>query len=839
MMWISLLPMALLCCGQVQWAHPAGIVSAETITDVQNRVATLDWAAALLASRKEALRPWVEAPPEELARVFPKTRGNVYHNFSCPQDRHRLNFDPFEPDTYTCPSCGKRYPADTDAGIYPEDDRYHGTMRDGWECLFYQRAGSVAQTLGLLARLEPDASQYTARGIAILMLFAQTIEGLKTDLWDDPERSRILTYHREGDNKILNDLGCAYELLRDAMTVEQRARFQTSVLERMLNDIMLEPVYRYNHNNVYQWYRTVLQVGLCLEREDLIDWSFGYGSYSPEALPEHMSIQRIIDTHFKPDGAFWELCSGYHLYPMHSFCEIAVLTRNLSRMDPIRFPPERYDLTRPDSPGGRAIKNALEWFVSMAMPDRSMPVMGDSTISRADMADYQITAEVGYRFFDVLAVGDYARLRNNQRSWEALLYGAPQIVQHELPYTSSFLSSGWVSLRNEWQGNRVWAGLNALIQGGGHQHADRLTLVTYAHGELLALEKATPYNESTTRMFGRMTPSHNTVTVDRASSVTGHELTPEETPLVACFFPARMARFAELHGDQLYPQCRVYRRSVALLEDVLVDCFDVQGGATHDWMVHHAGPAPVLSIETVDATFEPEEWLYNGTDQIRKGAGDVPWDARWTVNGVTSRLAMLPAGGTEVFALETYPTDNAFITENDPPCQTLCVRRYDDTPFVAVWDAWKESPNLTAITPGSGPKSVKLDTQSNVYYLVFGGDAVFPDGVTLATDGAFAVYRVPNALLFASGTYAAISTPEGALRVSSDGSASVSAEYADGVASLEVSGDIQYDTWGGVDHYREPPAVSVTIEGALWKIDRQQRRDGPQPRSAQLEAGAP
>ena len=81
-----------------------------------------------------------------------------------------------------------------------------------------------------------------------------------------------------------------------------------------------------------------------------------------------------------------------------------------------------------------------------------------------------------------------------------------------LPFTSSYLSSGWVSLRNEWQGNRAWVGLNALIPGGGHQHADRLTLLSYSHGQLLALEKATPYNESVTRQPGhavarRTTPS--------------------------------------------------------------------------------------------------------------------------------------------------------------------------------------------------------------------------------------------------------------------------------------------------------------------------------------------
>ena len=91
------------------------------------------------------------------------------------------------------------------------------------------------------------------------------------------------------------------------------------------------------------------------------------------------------------------------------------------------------------------------------------------------MDDYFNTAEVGYRFFDLKAVGDYERFRRGQRSWAALLYGAPEIVQQPLPFTSSYLSSGWVSLRHEWQGNRAWVGLNALIPGGGHQHADRLS----------------------------------------------------------------------------------------------------------------------------------------------------------------------------------------------------------------------------------------------------------------------------------------------------------------------------------------------------------------------------
>ena len=254
------------------------------------------------------------------------------------------------------------------------------------------------------------------------------------------------------------------------------------------------------------------------------------------------------------------------MYSLNAFCEVAVISRNLSASDPRRFPAAQYDLTAPANPGSQVIRNALHWFISLALPDRTMPTIGDSMAPRAGMSDYFATAEVGYRYFDLQAVGDYETLRNGQRSWGALLYGAPQIVSTPLPYTSSYLSSGWVSLRNEWQGNKVWIGLNALVPGGGHQHADRLSLLSYSHGKLLALEKATPYNENVTRELGTFSPSHNTVTVDQTSQKQGEALSGDEVPVVAYFFAPSVAKFAELPADQMQssrPRIHRARRCVS------------------------------------------------------------------------------------------------------------------------------------------------------------------------------------------------------------------------------------------------------------------------------------
>jgi hypothetical protein len=676
--------------------------------------------------------------------------------------------------------------------------------------------------MALIGRMEGD-SRLLDRAIELLLLYAERMRSMPwrpgKDLSPDMPTFRqygsIFTYHREGDNKILFDLAQTYELLRDRMTAEQRATVEVHAIQRQLDDVMFEPVYLYDHNNVYQWHRTILQAALALEREDLVDWSFGYGAFSREALPEHRSMNRILAMHFNADGAFWELASGYHLYPVNHLCEYAVLSHHVSQMDPVRFPPDHYDLTVRESTGGKVIHGALTWFLSMAMPDRTMTIIGDSTKSRSGMENYVSTAEVGYRYFDIKAVGDYPRFREGARSWDGLLYGAPVIARHDLPFTSSNLSSGWVSLRNEWKGSRVWVGLNALIKGGGHQHADHLSLTHFAQGELLSLEKSVPYNEQNLRVLGTQTPAHNTVTVDFQSGPQGEALTPEQTPVISYFHAGPVVQFAEAHGDKLYPQAPVYRRSVAVVEDIIVDCFRVEGGETHDWIVNHAGPAPAISLPLEPGTFTPEAWIAGGSGKVLLATSGELWTAQWPVKGVTSRLTMLGAPSTQVFALETYPLDNAVITEAYPPTQTLCVRRTDNSPFLAVWDSWKEKPNLQSMDAASNrPDALRLVTTDHTYYIAFGpGVAEYGDGLRIESDAAFTLVRDRDAVTLVHGTVLTISGTEGSSTLQLSAPATISMVWSAAGTEVRLEGDISHDTFGGDDHSRPAPDVTHTVEG--------------------------
>ena len=114
-----------------------------------------------------------------------------------------------------------------------------------------------------------------------------------------------------------------------------------------------------------------------------------------------------------------------------------------------------------------------------------------------------------------------------------------------------------------------------------------------------------------------------------------------------------------------------------------------------------------------------------------------------------------------------------------------------------------------------------LKTKSHTYHLIFGpGRTSFPDGVALAGDATFALIRDTNALMLVHGTLLDLETREGPLTIRLDKPASLSAEFVNGGIKQEISGDIQYDTFGGVDHPRPVPEVKVTFTGNLWPSAR-------------------
>ena len=360
----------------------------------------------------------------------------------------------------------------------------------------------------------------------------------------------------------------------------------------------------------------------------------------------------------------------------------------------------------------------------------------------------------------------------------------------------------------------------------------------YSQDTLLALEKAVPYNDSAVRNVGVRSFSHNTVSIDGKtqpdlSRGNWKGIPPDEAfdterlPVVRFFHDSPLVKFTEMRADKMYDNSSVYRRSVAVIEDIAVDRFDVRGGEVHDWIVNHSGTRPEFSIPMEPVRFQPVAWLLGGTTDSLGTRTDATWDARWKVENVTSRLTMLGSAGTEVFSNETYPLENASVTRLDPAVQTVNVRRRGDAhaPFLAVWDAWKEQPNLVSVEPGDREGSLLLQTRGHRYHLLFGpGEATFDDGWRLVSDGAFAVIRDEGEAVLVGGSRLEVETPGGKLELALEGTAGSTGEQDAALWAMagpeglktRVAGAVQYDTVAGTDRPRPEPEFTVKAGGTLW-----------------------
>ena len=134
-------------------------------------------------------------------------------------------------------------------------------------------------------------------------------------------------------------------------------------------------------------------------------------------------------------------------------------------------------------------------------------------------------------------------------------------------------------------------------------------------------------------------------------------------------------------------------------------------------------------------------------------------------------------------------------------------------------DAWIDKPNLQTVTRGEGGVSLRIQTATNTYYLLLEpGSARFDDGVSMTSDAHLSLFRNRDAVMVVDGTKLEIESREGVLRVTTDKPCSLSAERREETVTWETSGNIQYDTYGGTDHYRELPVVDLSCTGDLWPL---------------------
>jgi hypothetical protein len=222
-------------------------------------------------------------------------------------------------------------------------------------------------------------------------------------------------------------------------------------------------------------------------------------------------IERQVDA----DGVHAELSTWYHCYAVDFYLQAAILARRNER-----------------ELGGRLLERLermLEVVLHMSRPDGTLPLLGDDDGGRAlalDVTDYGDASDLlstGAAFF---GREDFKRQAHGFRQETLWLLGSSgwrrfRDLDESTPsaLAASFPEAGYVVLRSGWRrhdSHLVFdcGGLGRI--GGGHGHADALSLVLFAGGRELLVDPGTcVYNgDREWRDYFRSTRAHNTAVVD-------------------------------------------------------------------------------------------------------------------------------------------------------------------------------------------------------------------------------------------------------------------------------------------------------------------------------------
>jgi uncharacterized heparinase superfamily protein len=316
------------------------------------------------------------------------------------------------------------------------------------------------------------------------------------------------------------------------------------------------------------------------------------------------------ETQILEDGVHGELSSCYHCYTLDFYLQAQALAeRN-------QFPfPEQVR---------RRICGMLRFLMHITRPDGTLPLLGDDDGGRA-----LALQQKNYRSFnDALCVGAALFQRTDFKHGagayfeEALwLLGEESsqvycLLGSEPPNRTQalFSSSGYLIQRSGWgplDSHLIFdcGGLGML--GGGHAHADALSLVLFSRGRELLVDPGTfVYNGAPDwRNYFRSTRAHNTVTIDgrdqaeRGGTFRWNTKISCRAAIEPVPPPIEYAE-AEHDGYGRMPQGVTHRRRLLHIPAeywIVLDDFRGPGEHTYDFYYHLAPDIEVSSLEREDA----------------------------------------------------------------------------------------------------------------------------------------------------------------------------------------------------------------------------------------------
>ncbi len=289
---------------------------------------------------------------------------------------------------------------------------------------------------------------------------------------------------------------------------------------------------------------------------------------------------------------------------------------------------------------------------------------------------------------------------------------------------------------NQFMLNMNWSG------NYGHHHLDNASVILYGMGEELLSDIG--YTHSKYRGWTLHTASHNTVVIDQKVQDTGIQESPATGKLK--FYDDRNphVKVMDLDASPAYKSANLYRRRLIHIhaaegKDYVIDLFDVQGGATHDWFLHgmceeEGHFESSMKINTPVSTLVPS-WggtakpknqyeadnegkrihAYSYLRDIKTADADQYWTATWRYSDSGLRTHNISPAGSKVYTFKAPSIRLA--NENDNKLDDFMrlgyMQRHEGgkSSFVAVHEPFKNSPWIKSVTAEANTYTITYELE--------------------------------------------------------------------------------------------------------------------------------
>lgn len=574
---------------------PCLLFTSKQLPALRARVAPDGVAHRWWQSLQKKADEWLERKPE-----YPPRGAQWWHWYSC--KTCGVGLKTASPTSHVCPQCKTEYSG------WPYDDVVLSRDHD-------ELANSV-RDLGIVYQVTGDR-RYAEKAHEILHGYAERYLNYPLhNIHGKPNKGGGRVHPQTLDEAIwLISMAQGFDAIKDILSAAEIEFLAGKMLvpaAEMIKD------HQWGIHNICCWHASAYGlVGITLGDQQLLG----------AAINGPMGFRAQVDKGVTVDGPWYEGAWGYHFYTMSALEPLAIAANNLG----INVHSQRY-------------KGMYDAPLKFLAPSYQLPAFHDSGRVGFSPRGASARYETAYSWWNDPLHGWVAAGGNRQNMYAAL-WGSDEIDAGRVEFKSgAYDAAGVVVMRS--QSPLVPAGdipgnfiaLDYGEHGGGHGHPDKLNIVIWGRGELLAEDPGCiAYGNPAHQGWYRQTLSHNTLVVDGVSQ-------REATGKLLAFASAGNATLCSVTAGTIYSGVEA-GRVLALVDDMILDMLWARSDKEHqyEWCFHSRG---VLALDAAgEAAEAPEGDGYKWVPAWRRRGHDGAWRAEWQHNDVVLRLWQRSAAG--------------------------------------------------------------------------------------------------------------------------------------------------------------------------------------------------